>query len=586
MSASILVATPHATFGELLRISLEGSGRYQVRLVMSAHEMRTSASRGNFQLAILDSNLTDEPFVPLCMDLLEQQKNIRLVIIPPENDPNHPSLGGLLPHGYLSRPFYLPDLLELVSKLLNQPGPKINDPSPASVTIPDWLQEPSSLQEYLEKALPETQALAGMIGVYEQAASIGSLRACSGQLSESAVQEIVSVVFRHWNRDEKVDLMRFIRLSADAKDYLLYATRIKGELVLILVYETTASLSQIRPQTKALAQRLAARPPQDSPVSGSSEAQPPASPPAAVDAVPTGPPEDDDPTEPDIDQPPPAPASAENPVERLQENRLPDSQEEQDPSESGLSNEAIDLSALLSAIPRPDPQDKQDGGEIPQPPERFPPQAAPGPLDGWRVYGEPEPESTPVNPVPARANPTQPDQENRLTDPGQPVFNLNLAPDEIDELEDTRPHIVAALTSLSKFEPTSPALSQLNYTCVLIPRLPHHYLTGDLAERLSMWVQQFCLAFGWRLEGIAVRPEYLQWTVQVSPSISPGSLIRIIRQRTSLQIFNQFSNYSEQNPSGDFWATGYLIVSGSQPPSAQLLRDYITQTRKRQGIVR
>ena len=88
------------------------------------------------------------------------------------------------------------------------------------------------------------------------------------------------------------------------------------------------------------------------------------------------------------------------------------------------------------------------------------------------------------------------------------------------------------------------------------------------------------------MEGLSIRPEYLQWTVQVAPSVSPGNLVKIMRQRTSMHIFNSFAHLREQNPSGDLWAIGYLIVSGSQPPSPQLLRDYIIQTRKRQGISR
>lgn len=178
--------------------------------------------------------------------------------------------------------------------------------------------------------------------------------------------------------------------------------------------------------------------------------------------------------------------------------------------------------------------------------------------------------------------------EPPVTPPGvpaviEPLPTSSLTEQPTDPVEDTHPHLVSTITSLGQLEPSSPALSLLNYTCVLVPRLPQHYLTGELADRMAVWVQHLCLAFGWRLEGISIRPEYLQWTVQVAPAISPGNLVRIVRQRTSLQIFGHYPHLAEENPSGDFWANGYLIVSGAQPPSAQLLRDYIAQTRKRQG---
>lgn len=68
------------------------------------------------------------------------------------------------------------------------------------------------------------------------------------------------------------------------------------------------------------------------------------------------------------------------------------------------------------------------------------------------------------------------------------------------------------------------------------------------------------------------------------PAISPGNVIRLIRQQASRRIFLQFSQYVEiENPSGDFWAPGFLIISGFQPPSVHLVQDFIRQTRTRQS---
>ena len=59
--------------------------------------------------------------------------------------------------------------------------------------------------------------------------------------------------------------------------------------------------------------------------------------------------------------------------------------------------------------------------------------------------------------------------------------------------------------------------------------------------------------------------------------------MRIIRQQTSEKIFTEFPRLKKENPSGDFWAPGYLIMGGTQPHPAQLVKDYIKQTRTRQG---
>jgi REP element-mobilizing transposase RayT/DNA-binding NarL/FixJ family response regulator len=133
-------------------------------------------------------------------------------------------------------------------------------------------------------------------------------------------------------------------------------------------------------------------------------------------------------------------------------------------------------------------------------------------------------------------------------------------------------------------EPVSPSVYNLDYACLLVPRFTHHHLIGDLSDELSEWVPNICIAFGWRLEYISVRPEHLLWIVNVPPATSPGYLMRMLRQHTSERVFSEFPRYKKENPSGDFWAPGYLILGGSQPPPAQLIKDFIAQTRQRQGI--
>jgi REP element-mobilizing transposase RayT len=132
-------------------------------------------------------------------------------------------------------------------------------------------------------------------------------------------------------------------------------------------------------------------------------------------------------------------------------------------------------------------------------------------------------------------------------------------------------------------EPTTAGLYHLTYACLLVPRFSAHYITGDLADQIGEWLPNICIAFGWRLEYLSVRPEYLQWVVNVQPNSSPGYLMRIMRQQTSEKIFSEFPRMKKENPSGDFWAPGYLIMGGTQPHPQQLVRDYIRQTRQRQG---
>jgi REP element-mobilizing transposase RayT len=133
-------------------------------------------------------------------------------------------------------------------------------------------------------------------------------------------------------------------------------------------------------------------------------------------------------------------------------------------------------------------------------------------------------------------------------------------------------------------ELTTPAFVQISFTCILIPSQVNHRLVGDLSKSLNNWLLQTSLGFGWQLENTNIQPEYLLWIVNVTPTVSPGSIVRMVRNRTSEQIFAQYPDLRENNTTGDFWASGYLVISGSQPPSEQLVSDFIHQTRRRQGI--
>jgi len=132
-------------------------------------------------------------------------------------------------------------------------------------------------------------------------------------------------------------------------------------------------------------------------------------------------------------------------------------------------------------------------------------------------------------------------------------------------------------------EPTTAGLYHLTYACLLVPRFSSHDLAADMADRVGEWLPNICIGFGWRLEFLAVRPDYLQWVVNVQPKTSPGYRMRIMRQQTSEKIFSEFPRMKKGNPTGDFWAPGYLIMGGTQPHPQQLVRDYIRQTRQRQG---
>jgi REP element-mobilizing transposase RayT len=480
---------------------------------------------------------------------------MRLIVIPPENDHAHPSLAEVKPDACLSRPFYLPDMLQTVKKVLST-----GDPMPEEKPLPEkpatfatsskyaWQSDSDQAFRQLAEVLVESTAHAALM------MKNGQIWASAGSLDKVASQEIATILERYLDGAEKSDLARFVRLNSTKNEYMVYATALVEDLVLALVFDASTPLTRIRSQVIRLARSLK-----------QTEAHSKPSPTVQV------------------------PANGKEPVRRVEvldqsETGFEDNSTVEDEDAEFDENTQISLAELLANMPSPDPT-----------PKGFP-------IEDWMLASNPDGEETaepnpppsiptaateaPQAEAPAQAKPAPFRVSAPIPDQLSQTAASNLALPEDDSLADTQPLVLQPLNRLSDLESVSPSYSRLTYTCLMIPRMPHHYLAGELADHLGQWFPQCCLAFGWRLEGLSIRPEYVQWMVEVSPTISPGNMIRILRQRTSQYIFNQYSHLKNENPSGDFWAPGYLIVSGSQPPTTQMRREFVDESRRRQGLLR
>lgn len=134
------------------------------------------------------------------------------------------------------------------------------------------------------------------------------------------------------------------------------------------------------------------------------------------------------------------------------------------------------------------------------------------------------------------------------------------------------------------FEPVNTDPYDLSYTCLLIPRFASHYLLGDISHDLREWMMQICISFGWRLEFLKINSEYLEWAIRVSPSTSTAYFMQIIRQQTSVYIFENFPRIRRENISKEFWAPDYIINMGSHPHPLAVIREFIQKTRQNQGV--
>lgn len=536
MPADLLFVTPSSGFGETIRNALEETGFYRVHVVNNKASAVVRADEVGIPLAMLDLALDEDWVYEIGIALRTVRPGINLIILS-EEDETPPALDALRPWILVRKPFRMADFMTAISQ--PQPTPKETAVSPSTTTMTmPWLNDANKAAQHLTRLTLESSAQAALI------TRKTDLWAYAGGLSQNAAKEVAQTVTRNWDGQKGSDLLRFIRLESTKAEHMLYATRLTSETILALVFDAETPFSTIRTQASQLVSdfgtdRFEQKPSPAIPEVENEEGEA-LNIPAISDILS------------DIPAPNPEPLTS-------HEFRLPQREEPFDPNQTRVS-ESLSNASIFSREPSPAIRRNQ-------------PAAAKQPQNLVDTKSQPRSEAQSVFEevevtAPSRAKP-RPDTPIARPQPGETD-----ATRESPSTEAARKLVV---------EPVSAGLYHLTYACLLVPRFSSHYITGDLSDRMSEWLPNICIAFGWRLEFLAVRPEYLQWVVNVQPSTSPGYLMRIMRQQTSEKIFADFPRMKRENPSGDFWAPGYLIMGGSQPHPPQLVRDYIRQTRTRQG---
>jgi len=559
MVFSILVMTPVVSFGEFIQQALQDLSLFRVNLVHNKAKLFENLRIGEFNLVVIDLDLESEP-AELLSTLYSFAPDLYVIALMEGNSGNKIATEEGMKISFLQGLFHFPIFLETLEnaaaalkdsedKSLESVRTQASNAKGISSIkfknirpAPIWLQDVQRTAHQLARLSIGSSAHAALITRNE------SVWAYSGQLSQSAAEELARSVWHSWSRDGGNDFAQYTHLEADNGEYMLYATGLGGDFVLALAFILEIPFSMIRSQAINLAQRLTI-PPQD------------------IDVIA----EPDEVRLADIQHPDQELFSqilSDEPID--DDVILPDSSADWDSDPSRSQDRFTFLERILSSVVVPDPDGIDDVER-----ENF---------SGNHTSRDEHLEKS--NHV-----------ENGAFDQRDPETNSRIQGGQLDEpipdhLMDTQPTPVILKKRKNKLEeirlenldPVDYARHNLTYACILLPRLPQHHLVGELSTFLNRWVVQLCLAFGWRLEHLAIRPNYFHWVSLVHPVTSPAHMVQSLREHLSQRIFVEFPRLESENPSGDFWAPGYLIINGRDPLSYRLLDNYINEVRIRQGL--
>lgn len=117
MPHQILIVDPDEAFGQMLVQMLSLSGDYDARSVSTSADALSAVQSAAPDLAIIDLSLSDQPPLSLIDALRQQSPSLRLMLIP-LGDSLPAEYGEIAVQGVLTKPFFIGDLGEMLTKAL------------------------------------------------------------------------------------------------------------------------------------------------------------------------------------------------------------------------------------------------------------------------------------------------------------------------------------------------------------------------------------------------------------------------------------------------------------------------------------
>src|SRR5690349_16170383 len=257
MTKSLLLVSADTKFAQVLLHGLEQEG-YRVQTTKGKGETVVRADEENSSLAFLDMDLGYRAVLEIGQALRMLNPEIRLIVFSRETIP--PALDELRPWMFSPKPYFLPDVLNMLNNNSNPASKFSNTQTPPGVQTSSsalpWLTDVTKAAQHLTRLTLESSAQAALITRGD------SLWAYAGQLSQGAAKELAVAVTRHWDGQKGSDLLRFVRLEATKAEHMLYATRLADDVVLALVFDAETPFSTIRSQAGQLVNRLSTQSPE------------------------------------------------------------------------------------------------------------------------------------------------------------------------------------------------------------------------------------------------------------------------------------------------------------------------------------
>jgi CheY-like chemotaxis protein len=255
----------------MLKESLEQDGEYVASVAHTGQEALEIASESPFDLAVVDLGIPavdDLDGEAVARRLRQKQSGLRLMLIPLEGERLPSRLADLDVQGTLPKPFFLPDLPDMLDAALTKPMEAREETRAVPISSPQEIELAAEAvpggedHELSAQVIRELEDLAEGINADSVLVTReGEVLASVGRLSQEEVGSLARVVSRGYQLSEQAAEIRggepkHFEQSMESDEHMLYALTVIEDVTLSALLPPHATLGFLRHQMKRTARRL------------------------------------------------------------------------------------------------------------------------------------------------------------------------------------------------------------------------------------------------------------------------------------------------------------------------------------------
>jgi len=248
MTIPVLVIGADPELAALIRRTLEAEHGCRVAVAATSSEALAAARSAEYRLAIVDFDLPDRREADLVRRLRSLQPNVLLMAM--TSDPVVHFEDPLGVHATLPKPFYLPDLVDQVEKLLSTlPLTPAEAAASAGGSAPHRLGDAAEAARLVARGARDSGAYLVLL------TRDGRRWVHAGPMPPSHVEQVVAKL-RHYGIDTETPgaVARYLRLPGASDAFLLYCLPLADVYLLAVLYPSRVPFGSVRRQAARLAE--------------------------------------------------------------------------------------------------------------------------------------------------------------------------------------------------------------------------------------------------------------------------------------------------------------------------------------------